>query len=51
MGTPLTVLSLAFTQAPDHTSHLNLDPTVLLGALTARATQGGGWAFALLQVT
>ena len=40
MGTPFTVLSLAFTQAPDHTSHLNLDPTVLPGALTLRA---GAW--------
>jgi hypothetical protein len=31
-----TVVSPAFTQAPDHASRLNLDPTVLLGALTAR---------------
>jgi len=34
VGTPFTVLSLAFTRAPDHTSRLHLEPTVLL---TARA--------------
>jgi hypothetical protein len=37
VGTPFTVLTLASAQAPDHTSHLNRDPTLLPDALTAWA--------------
>jgi len=34
--------ALALTQAPDHTSHLNLDPTVLPDVPPAGATWHGG---------